>query len=85
MPNIYMDFDSLKTLSIDYMDSKRKDKFTAKRLYNELKAKYPDAIDVSYVTFIRVVDILIAEKKVHLEDFGFVRFVWRDYDNKQQR
>lgn len=71
-----MESEQDKILILTYLEQNKPTKFSVKKLYDNMAEKYPDAISVSYVTFLRFIDVLIAEKKINSEDFQFVRFVW---------
>jgi len=71
-----MESEENKLLIISYLEQNKPLKFSVKKLYDNMKEKYPNVVNVSYVTFLRFIDVLISEKKIDSEDFQFVRFVW---------
>jgi hypothetical protein len=67
--------DEIKILIINFLIKNHGKKYSVKNLYDNFIILYPN-FKTSYSTFLRYIDVLIAEKKIKSEDFGFVRFVW---------
>ena len=59
---------------VDFLRKNSGKRYTVRSLYHELKAleKFP----YQYPTALKIIEILVAKKKVKMIDYGVVKMVW---------
>jgi len=56
---------------LEFLKLNRGKKFNMKQLNENIK-------DISRATILKWIDVLIAEKRIEVEDYGSIKFVWVD-------
>lgn len=71
----------LETIAYGFLKKNAGKRFTVRQIYMILKDK--NRINCAYPTLLKYVDILVAKKRIKIQDFGAVKSIWVEDEQRK--